>query len=178
MNMAIKTTRYDSAEHLDSDEAIAAYIDEALGSADPAHIAHALGTVARAKGMTEIARGAGWHTVRTVAGCCPRRPPAPTSPESSHDGGRLGSWSGTCDPATARDAGKGGPIGHGDGVGQGTCGSRVLRAGRGCGLQRGRQQGQTQRQPSPDPMGHAAQRGQGGRSPGTRKPRATHRTCP
>jgi probable addiction module antidote protein len=57
--MAIRTTRYDSAEYLDSDEAIAAYVDEALGSADPAHIAHALGIVARAKGMTEIARGAG-----------------------------------------------------------------------------------------------------------------------
>lgn len=57
--MAIKTTSYDSAEYLDSDEAIAAYIDEALESADPAHIAHALGIVARAKGMTEIARAAG-----------------------------------------------------------------------------------------------------------------------
>jgi probable addiction module antidote protein len=57
--MAIKTTTYDSAEYLDSDEAIAAYVDEALGSADPAHIANALGIVARAKGMTEIARSAG-----------------------------------------------------------------------------------------------------------------------
>ena len=57
--MAIKTTAYDSAEYLDSDEAIAAYVDEALGSADPAHIANALGVVARAKGMTEISRSAG-----------------------------------------------------------------------------------------------------------------------
>lgn len=57
--MAIKTTPFDAAEYLDSDEAIAAYLDEALESADPAHIAHALGVVARAKGMTEIARGAG-----------------------------------------------------------------------------------------------------------------------
>lgn len=57
--MALKTTAYDSAEYLDSDEAIAAYIDEALESADPAHIAHALGLVARAKGMSEIARAAG-----------------------------------------------------------------------------------------------------------------------
>jgi probable addiction module antidote protein len=57
--MATKTTAYDSAEYLDSDEAIAAYVDEALGSADPAHIANALGIVARAKGMTEIARSAG-----------------------------------------------------------------------------------------------------------------------
>ncbi|HJR20762.1 MAG TPA: addiction module antidote protein [Dongiaceae bacterium] len=57
--MAIKTTPYDSAKYLDSDEAIAAYIDEALESADPTHIAHALGVVARARGMTEIARAAG-----------------------------------------------------------------------------------------------------------------------
>lgn len=57
--MAIKTTPYDSAEYLDSDEAIAAYLDEALESADPAHIAQALGVVARAKGMSEIARAAG-----------------------------------------------------------------------------------------------------------------------
>lgn len=59
MKMATKTTHYDSAEYLDSDEAIAACIDEALESADPAHVAHALGIVAHAKGMTEIARGAG-----------------------------------------------------------------------------------------------------------------------
>ena len=57
--MAIKTVPYDSAKHLESDEAITAYIDEALGSADPSHIAHVLEIAARAKGMTEIARGAG-----------------------------------------------------------------------------------------------------------------------
>ena len=57
--MALKTMPYDSAEYLDSGEAIAAYIDEALESADPAHIAHALGVVARAKGMGDIARAAG-----------------------------------------------------------------------------------------------------------------------
>lgn len=67
--MAIKTIPYDSVEHLDSDEAIAAYLDETLGSADPSHIAHALGVTARAKGMTEIARGAGMsreHLYRTL----------------------------------------------------------------------------------------------------------------
>ena len=57
--MAIRTRPYDSAEYLDSDEAIAAYIDEALESADATHIAQALVIVARAKGMTEIARAAG-----------------------------------------------------------------------------------------------------------------------
>ena len=57
--MPVKTVPYDSAKYLDSDEAIAAYVDEALGSADPAHIARALGVIARARGMTEIARNAG-----------------------------------------------------------------------------------------------------------------------
>ena len=46
--MAVKTTRFDSAEYLDSDEAISAYLEEALETDDPAFITQALGTVARA----------------------------------------------------------------------------------------------------------------------------------
>ena len=57
--MALMTTRFDSAAYLDSDEAIGAYLDEALETADPAFIAQALGTVARARGMTQIAKDAG-----------------------------------------------------------------------------------------------------------------------
>jgi len=58
--MAKKKTRtfpYDSAEYLDSAEAINAYMEEALD--DPALIAKALGTIARARGMSQIARKAG-----------------------------------------------------------------------------------------------------------------------
>ena len=57
--MALTTTRFDSSAYLDSDEAIVAYLDEALETADPAFIVQALGTVARARGMTQIAKDAG-----------------------------------------------------------------------------------------------------------------------
>lgn len=50
---------YDSAEYLDSNEAISAYMEDALETDDPAFIAHALGTIARARGMSKIARKAG-----------------------------------------------------------------------------------------------------------------------
>jgi probable addiction module antidote protein len=54
-----KTSRYDSAEYLDSPEAIHAYMEEALETDDPAFIANALGTIARARGMARIAKKAG-----------------------------------------------------------------------------------------------------------------------
>lgn len=54
-----KTRRYDAAEQLDSPEEIAAYIEAALEDGDPRVIAHALGTVARARGMSDIARKTG-----------------------------------------------------------------------------------------------------------------------
>jgi probable addiction module antidote protein len=57
--MAIKTTRFDSAEFLDSVEAIGAYLEEALATDDPAFIAQALGTIARARGMSQIAKQTG-----------------------------------------------------------------------------------------------------------------------
>ena len=53
------TRPYDSAEYLDSDEAIHAYMEDALETGDPAFIASALGTIARARGMSKIAKRAG-----------------------------------------------------------------------------------------------------------------------
>ncbi|HWN52535.1 MAG TPA: addiction module antidote protein [Xanthobacteraceae bacterium] len=47
--MAVKTTRFDSAEYLDSAEAISAYLKEALETDDPAFITQARGTVVRAR---------------------------------------------------------------------------------------------------------------------------------
>lgn len=52
----IETKPYDSADYLDTPEAIAAYLEEALSEKDPRLIAHALGVAARAQGMTKIAR--------------------------------------------------------------------------------------------------------------------------
>lgn len=56
-----KTSRYDVAEHLRTPEEMAAYLEacfEASGG-DASFIAKALGDIARAKGMTEVARDAG-----------------------------------------------------------------------------------------------------------------------
>jgi probable addiction module antidote protein len=50
---------YDPAAALDSPEAIAIFMVDAFETGDAAYIAKALGVVARAKGMTEIARETG-----------------------------------------------------------------------------------------------------------------------
>ena len=55
----IKTLPYDSAEYLDSEEAVNAYMEEAISTDEPALIAKALGTIARARGMAQIAKKAG-----------------------------------------------------------------------------------------------------------------------
>ncbi|MES2046974.1 MAG: addiction module antidote protein [Pseudomonadota bacterium] len=52
--MTEKPTNYDSAEDLTSDEAIAHFMAEAFETSDASYIAHALGVVARAKGMAQI----------------------------------------------------------------------------------------------------------------------------
>jgi probable addiction module antidote protein len=54
-----QTRPWDITRYLDSDEAIAAYIEAALDEDNPALLAAALGDVARAKGMTQIARETG-----------------------------------------------------------------------------------------------------------------------
>lgn len=50
---------FDPAQYIGSDEAAAAYINEALAANDAALLASAIGDVARARGMTEIAKSAG-----------------------------------------------------------------------------------------------------------------------
>jgi probable addiction module antidote protein len=57
--MAEKLTTYDPAEDLTSDEAVAAFMAEAFQTEDSGYIAHALGVVARAKGMAQIASQTG-----------------------------------------------------------------------------------------------------------------------
>jgi len=55
------TTRYDVAEHLRTPEEMAAYLEACFetAGADAAFIAKALGDIARAKGMAQVARDAG-----------------------------------------------------------------------------------------------------------------------
>ena len=55
----VKTYPYDSAELLDTAEAVRYYLEAACEEDDPASITHALGVVARSKGMTEIAKKTG-----------------------------------------------------------------------------------------------------------------------
>ena len=56
-----KTTRYDVAEHLRTSEEMAAYLEACFEEAngDALFIAKALGDIARAKGMSQVARDAG-----------------------------------------------------------------------------------------------------------------------
>lgn len=55
----VKTTRFDAAEYLDTPERQAEYISAALETGDAAFVRDAVGIVARARGMSDIARAAG-----------------------------------------------------------------------------------------------------------------------
>jgi len=54
-----KTTSWDPADHLETEEDMAAYLEAALEDGDPALVSAALGDIARAKGMSQVARDAG-----------------------------------------------------------------------------------------------------------------------
>jgi probable addiction module antidote protein len=54
-----KTIPWDPAEHLESEADMAAYLEAALEEGDPALVAAALGDIARAKGMSQLARDTG-----------------------------------------------------------------------------------------------------------------------
>ena len=55
----IKTIPWDSAAYLKTDEDIAHYLEAVFEDGDPSLVAAALGDVARAKGMAQIAKAAG-----------------------------------------------------------------------------------------------------------------------
>jgi len=57
--MPTKTTAFDAAKYLDTPESQAELIDDALESGNANYLAHAIGVVARAKGMSEVAKEAG-----------------------------------------------------------------------------------------------------------------------
>lgn len=57
--MAVKTTRWDVTQHLDTDEKMALFLEAVFEEGDPATIAAAIGEVARARGMSQIAKDAG-----------------------------------------------------------------------------------------------------------------------
>lgn len=59
----MKTTEqlhdFDAADFLNTEEEIAEYLSLVLETGDPAHIAHALGVAARARGMSKVAETSG-----------------------------------------------------------------------------------------------------------------------
>ncbi len=55
----IVTTPWDPADHLMTDEDMAAYLEAALEESNPALVAAGLGDIAHANGMTQVARDAG-----------------------------------------------------------------------------------------------------------------------
>lgn len=59
--MAEKFSRYDSADYLRTEAEVAAYLDACVeeGEHDPAFITHALGVVARARGMMQLSEQTG-----------------------------------------------------------------------------------------------------------------------
>jgi len=60
MTQSRTTTKpWDAADHLETEEDIRAYLDAALELGDPALVVAVLGDIARAKGMTQIARETG-----------------------------------------------------------------------------------------------------------------------
>src|SRR5512137_2663068 len=71
------TSRYDVAEHLRTPEEMAAYLEASIEDAngDAAFIAKALGDIARAKGMTQVARDSGLSRERLYKALSGERSP-------------------------------------------------------------------------------------------------------
>jgi probable addiction module antidote protein len=59
LSAVVRTTPFDAASYLQTEEDILYYLEAAMEGNDPKHIASALGDVARSQGMSEIARKAG-----------------------------------------------------------------------------------------------------------------------
>ena len=57
--MALKTAPFDSAKYLTDNEAVAAYLSDMMEDGDASVLATALGNIARARGMAQIAQDAG-----------------------------------------------------------------------------------------------------------------------
>jgi probable addiction module antidote protein len=57
--MALKTYPYDGSRYLDSEESQRELLSDALGTGHATYIAHAIAVVAKARGMTALAREAG-----------------------------------------------------------------------------------------------------------------------
>lgn len=54
-----KTRKYDASEYLDTYEGMAAYLEAAFAEGEPSLVVRALGTIARARGMSQLAKETG-----------------------------------------------------------------------------------------------------------------------
>ena len=66
---------FDAAPYLDSEEAIAAYLTDILQANDAGLLSAALGDIARARGMTDIAKAAGFTREALYKALRPRSAP-------------------------------------------------------------------------------------------------------
>ena len=57
--MAIKVSAWDASEYLETEEDVAAYLNAVMEEGDPTLLQAALGDIAKARGMSSIARDAG-----------------------------------------------------------------------------------------------------------------------
>ena len=88
--MALEISKWDVTEYLDSEEAIVAYIEAAFEDGDPELIKRALGDVARARGMTSIARDAGVTREALYKPLSEKGDPKLASGRAARRAGRIG----------------------------------------------------------------------------------------
>ena len=74
--MALTLTPYDSAAYLRSEADIAAYLSAVAQEGDAALLIHALGVVARARGMSRLARDSGVSRVGLIKALSPTGNPS------------------------------------------------------------------------------------------------------
>lgn len=72
----LRTRAFDPANYLESDADIVAYLDAVLEENDPALLAAALGDIARAKGMSQLARDTGLSRESLYKGLSGERVPS------------------------------------------------------------------------------------------------------
>jgi probable addiction module antidote protein len=71
----LKTTKWDVVNYLTTDEDMADYLEAAMEDGHPIVIATAIGNIARAKGMTQVARKAGIGRVSLYKALSPKGNP-------------------------------------------------------------------------------------------------------
>ncbi|WP_202924607.1 MULTISPECIES: addiction module antidote protein [Photorhabdus] len=58
-NQKVKFSRYDTADYLQTEEDITAYLEAVMEDGDPSLIVAALGDIARARNISQLARNVG-----------------------------------------------------------------------------------------------------------------------